>query len=300
MAEVNPEGTISSKMDYAFKEKVEELSKGKIKIDLHFTATLGDEQTIMELLRRKDSTIHLERISAFNMSAYDCNKSSLLASPYTFKNKEHFWKFASSPLAQEVLTESYDNGVGVRGLFFGEEGFRHFFATRPLNSISDFSSLKLRTTSDPIMKDLAHGLGADSVTVAFADLYSALQTGVADAAEQPLANYLANHFNKTAPYMILDGHTLGVTEVIISSAVWDSLSKEQKAVLTEAGKYAGTVCRKISEEAEEKAKDQLLKEGVVFKEIEDLEPWKKACAHTISDITKDDRDFYQKIMSLAD
>ncbi len=299
MAEVNPEGTISAQMDQAFKEKVEELSGGKIKIDLKTGGILGDEESVMGLQRKPGNTIHLQRISAFNVAALGCEKSSLLVIPFTFANKDHFWKFATSEAAQSILNEPYEDGVGLKGLFYGEEGFRNFFATKKLSSPQDFNGIKLRITSDPIMKGIASGLKANAVSVGFADLYSALQTGIADAADQPLANYLANHFHNIAPYMVLDGHTLGVTEVVIASETWDKLSKEQRQILTEAGRYAGEVCRKVSQEAEDAAKAQLLAEGAVFTEVSDLTPWQTASADIIAESAKAAPELYQEILDLA-
>ena len=161
MAEVNPDGTISAEMDKAFKQKVEELSGGKIKIDLQMGGTLGDEESVMALLKKPNSSIHLERISAFTLTAHGCQKSSLLTIPFTFSGKEHFWNFAASPFATEILDEPYEKGVGVKGLFYGEEGFRHFFSTKPLSGTEDFAGLKLRITPDAIMKGVADGLKAD-------------------------------------------------------------------------------------------------------------------------------------------
>ena len=299
MAEVNPEGTISAQMDQAFKEKVEELSGGKIKIDLQTGGTLGDEESVMALMSKPNSTIQLQRISAFNIAALGCEKSLLLVIPFIFADRDHFWKFAASKAAQSILNEPYEDGVGVKGLFYGEEGFRNFFATRRISSPQDFNGLKLRITPDPIMKGLAEGLKANPVSVSFADLYSALQTGIADAADQPIANYLANHFHNIAPYMILDGHTLGVTEVVITSETWDSLSKEQRQILIEAGKYAGQVCRKMSQEAEDAAKAQLLAEGAVFTDVSNLTPWQEASAKIIAESAKANPDLYQQILDLA-
>lgn len=299
MAEVNPEGTISAEMDRVFKEKVEELSGGKIKVDLNFGGTLGDEQTIMELLTKPGSTIQLERISAFNLAAYGCEKNTVLAIPFTFSSKEHFWNFANSALADEFLTESYEKNIGIRGLFFGEEGFRHFFATQPLTDIKDFKERKIRVTSDPIMLGIAQGLKANPVSVNFADLYSALQTGIADGAEQPIANYLANHFHRVAPYMILDSHTLGVTEVIITAEAWDSLSKNQQDILLEAGKYAGEACRKFSQEAEDRAIKQLEADGAHFATVNDITPWKEACTDIITKSSAVAPELYKEILDFS-
>ncbi len=298
MAEINPEGTISAEMDKAFKEKVEELSGGKIKIDLHFGGTLGDEESVLKILMQSHGSIHLERISTFNLPSRGCEKTSLLIIPYTFSSRSHFWNFANSELAQTILNEPYEKNIGIKGLFYGEEGTRNFFSTKEIKGIEDFSGLKLRVT-DSVMKSLAEGFNATPVSISFGDLYGALQTGSADAADQPLANYLGNKFHQVAPYMILDGHTLGITEVVISSECWDSLSEKQQDIILEAGKYAGEVCKKISQEREEKARAQLVKEGAKFTEITDLSSWQKACEGIISDTAKADSLLYQKILHLT-
>ena len=116
-------------------------------------------------------------------------KSKLLSIPYTFVNREHFWNFATSDLAPDFLLEPFENGTGVRGLFYGEEGFRHFFTVDPVNSIEDLAGMKLRVSNDPVMNGMVNGLGASPTVVSFGELYSALQTGVVDGAEQPIANY---------------------------------------------------------------------------------------------------------------
>lgn len=299
MAEVNPEGTISSRMDKAFQEKVEELSHGKIKIDLQVGGILGDEYNIGEFMKKPKSSIQLERISAFMLASDGCQKSSVLTIPFMFSSREHFWKFANSSYADEILNEPYEKGIGVKGLFFGEEGFRHFFSTKPLSGIADFKGMNLRITPDDVMTGIAKGLLANPVSVNFGDLFMALQTGKADGAEQPIANYLANQFHKVAPYMILDGHTLGVTEVIITSECWDSLSEEQRNILLQAGKYAGEVCKKISQEVEEESKKKLEADGVHFADAGDLSLWKEAAKEIISKHSQAEPKLYESIQNLA-
>lgn len=81
----------------------------------------------------------MSRISAFALTSYGGQKSMLLSLPYTFVSREHFWNFATSDLAQEFLMEPQENGSGVRGLFYGEEGFRHFFTTKEISGIEDLA-----------------------------------------------------------------------------------------------------------------------------------------------------------------
>ena len=300
MAEVNPAETIAGQMDQAFKEKVEELSEGKIKIDLQCSGILGDVDSVMDLMLKPHSTIHIHRMSAVNMAMYGCKKSALLSIPFTFSSKEHFWRLAESEDADVILNEPIEKGLGLRGLFFGEEGFRHFFSTKKIEKVEDLKGLKVRGTNDKAMQGLIAGVKATSIPVNYADLYVALQTGAIDAAEQPIANYLANHFNAVAPYMIFDGHTLGVMEAVITEECWQSLTKKQQEILLEAGKYASDFCRKLSQTEEDKVKAGLLAEGAILTDVDDIRPWQKACAAVIEEGAAADPDFYQTILSYAE
>jgi len=248
MAEVNPADTIVGQMDQAFADKVAELSDGTIEINIMFSGVLGAEEDVLDTMLGGGGTIDISRISAFALTSYGGEKSMLLSLPYTFESREHFWAFATSDLAQEFLLEPVENGTGIRGLFYGEEGFRHFFTVDEISGIEDLAGMKIRVSNDAIMNGLVEGLGASPTVVSFTELYSALQTGVVDAAEQPIANYQSNAFPEVAPYLILDGHTLGAVQVVITDDAWNSLTEEQQAIITEAGEYASNYCREISED----------------------------------------------------
>ena len=194
--------------------------------------------------------------------------------------------------------EPHDNGLGVRGLYYGEEGFRHFFTVKEVKGLEDLKGMKLRVSNDPIMNGMVEGLGASPTVVSFNELYSALQTGVVDGAEQPIANYKSNAFQEVAPNLILDGHTLGAIQVIITDEAWDKLTEEQQNILMEAGKYASDFNRKISEEAENKVLDELKAEGINVVEVPDIQPWQDACKDIIESSTKDQAELYQQILDM--
>ncbi len=297
-AEVNPLDTIVGRTDTAFVEKVEELSGGSINIDLQASGVLGSENDVLDAMLGGGGTIQMSRISAFALTSYGGDKSKLLSVPYTFANREHFWKFATSDLAPEFLLEPHENGSGVRGLFYGEEGFRHFFTTEPVETMEDLAGMKLRVSNDPVMKGMVEALGASSTVVAFGELYSALQTGVVVGAEQPIANYKSNAFQEVAPNLILDGHTLGAIQVVITDEAWDSLTEEQQGILMEAGEYASQYNREISEQAENEVLQSLIDEGVNVVEVNDIKPWQEACKDVIAEATKDNVALYQEILNL--
>lgn len=297
-AEVNPLDTIVGQTGTAFKEKVEELSDGKIKIDIQASGVLGSENDVLDTMLGGGGTIDMSRISAFALTSYGGEKSKLLSIPYTFENRDHFWNFATSDLAPEFLLEPHESGAGIRGLFYGEEGFRHFFTVDPVNSIEDLAGMKLRVSNDPVMQGMVEGLGASPTVVSFGELYSALQTGVVDGAEQPIANYKSNAFPEVAPNMILDGHTLGAIQVVITDEAWDKLTEEQQNILMEAGQYASEFNRKISEEAENKVLEDLKAEGANIVEVTDKTPWQEAVKDVIDAATADNAELYQKILDL--
>ena len=298
-AEVNPlDGTIVGEMAKAFKAKVEELSGGSVVIDIQAGGVLGSEDQILDNLLMGGNITDISRISAFALTQYGCEKASLLSIPYTFVNEDHFWNFAASDLAQEFLNEPQELGLPLRGLCYGEEGFRHFFFKSEVKGLEDLKGLKIRVSSDPVMTGMVSNLGASATTVAFTELYSALNTGVVDGAEQPTANYRSNAFQEVAPYLLLDGHTLGALQIIITDNGWAKLNEEQQGWIMEAAKYASQVCREKVAEIEAQTFELLRQDGATIIEVEDKAPWVEACQPTIKANTEKLADLYQQLLDM--
>lgn len=301
MAEVNPDTSIVGQTDLAFKEKVEELSGGSITIDLQLNGVLGAEEDVLDTMLGGGDTIDISRISAFALTSYGAKKSTLLSIPYTFQDRAHYWAFVNSDLAEEFLNEPQEVGLPLRGIFYGEEGFRHFFTKtdKPVESLEDLAGMKLRVSNDPIMTGMVNGLNASATVVSYNELYSALQTGVVDGAEQPIANYASMAFYEVANNLILDGHTLGAIEVVISDNAWNKLTPNQQACIIEAGKYAQDFNAALSEDEENKVLDELREKGVNIVEIDDKSAWAEACSQVIEENTSDQAELYQQILDLA-
>ncbi len=299
-AEVNPIDSIIGQVDSAFKEKVEELSGGSITIDIQAGGVLGSENDVLDSIMSGSNQIDISRISVFALNSYGVKKTVLCTLPFVFESREHFWKFANSgALAQEFLNEPQEIGLPVRGIFFGEEGFRHFFTRAPITGIEGLKGLKLRVSNDPIMNGLVEGLGASPTVVSFGELYSALNSGVCDGAEQPIGNYKANAFDEVAPNLILDGHTLGAIQVIITDSGWNKLTEGQQAVIMEAAAYAQSFNQQYVEGAEQKVLDGLKAGGCNVIEVADKAPWAAAVQNIVSQYTSGDLGaLYQQIQAL--
>ena len=303
MAEVNPvDGTICGAMDMAFKEKVEELSGGQILIDLQGGGVLGVEADILDGITGGTGTVDICRISAFALTSYGTKLAKLLSLPYTFTGRDHFWAFTESELGQKVLDESMELGLGIKSLYFGEEGFRHFFSGegKPIATPADCKGMKIRVSNDPVMVGMVEGLGGTPSPVSMAEIYQAMGNNTIDAAEQPVANYLANSFQETGPNLTLDGHTLGAMMTIITEKAWNKLTPEQQGWVVEAGKYASKVCREQSEAKENAALEQLKAQGINVIEVTDKTAWQEACSKVIAEnVTDDLKATYDELLALG-
>ncbi len=297
-AEVNPLDTIVGQTGSHFKEKVEELSGGSVVVDVQASGVLGSENDVLDAILGGSTSIDISRISAFALTSYGCNKSKLLSIPFTFNNRAHFWNFAGSDLAPEFLNEPQELGLPVRGIFYGEEGFRHFFTVKPVATIADLKGMKLRVSNDPVMNGMVEGLGANPTVVAFGELYSALQTGVVDGAEQPIANYKSNAFPEVANNLILDGHTLGAIQAVITDNAWGKLTANQQAAVMAAAADTQKFNADLSESAENKVLDELRASGCNVVDVDDKTPWQEACAKVIKDNTSDQAELYQKLLDM--
>ena len=297
-AEVNPLDTIVGQTATHFKEKVEELTGGSVVIDVQASGVLGSENDVLDAILGGSTSIDMSRISAFALTSYGCNKSKLLSIPFTFENRAHFWNFANSELAPEFLNEPQELGLPVRGVFYGEEGFRHFFTVKPVSGIADFKGLKLRVSNDPVMNGMVEGLGANPTVVSFGELYSALQTGVVDGAEQPIANYKSNAFPEVANNLILDGHTLGAVQAVITDNAWGKLTANQQAAVMAAAADTQKFNADLSETAENKVLEELRSSGCNVVDVDDKTPWQEACAKVIKDNTSDQAELYQKLLDM--
>ncbi|NLW56440.1 MAG: TRAP transporter substrate-binding protein [Firmicutes bacterium] len=172
-----------------------------------------------------------------------------------------------------------ESGSRMVGLFYMDEGARNFFTVKaPVTKLSDIKGLKIRVQSSALMLDTIAALGANPTPIDYAELYTSLQTGVVDGAENPPASYYSNKFYEVAPYYVLDGHTFSPSVVLCSEITWNKLSKEDQQILLEAGKLTEEYNRNAIEAADQKAYADLKAAGVTITELEDPEAWQEAMA----------------------
>ncbi|MCQ2240255.1 TRAP transporter substrate-binding protein [Treponema sp.] len=299
LAEVNPPDSVVAQMDQFFANEVKRLTNGEITIEVNSSSILGDESAVInEMMTTKK--IDLARISLFTLTTIGSQKAAVLTIPYLFNDRDHFWKFAKSDLASEILDEFSSRPDGLKGIFLAEEGFRHFFSTHPLKDIGDLSGRKIRTTTDPILTEIINDFGSKAIHIPFYDVLKELLVETIDTAEQPIVNYRSNFFDSAAPNVILDGHTIGVIEVVITNKAWEELTKSQQIAFLKAGENASAYCRETCEKRENIVIDSLKSTGVNIVEVKDKTPWKNACSETIRKQAIKNTYLFEHITEMAD
>lgn len=298
-AEVNPIDSTDGGWAKYFKEQVETLTNGSVVIDIQASGVLGAESDVLDGMISGGGTVDLARVSCYAMNTYSCNKSALLGLPFIFESREHFWNFVNSDLGEELKAEPSEAQLGVTALYYLEDGFRSFFFKDAVNDISEMKGKKIRVSTDQIMTGMVNGFGAAPTVVSFNELYTSLQSGVVDGAEQPLPPYESNAFNEVAPYIILDEHTLATSYVIISDQSKAKLSDEQFAAIQEAGKATEKYCQQEAARLDEECRTRLEEKGVTFIEVPDKAPWREACSAVTEKFVPGVEDVYQGILDCA-
>lgn len=273
--DVNPTGHVLLDSAEFFAEKVSEMSNGRIKIELYPSGQLGDDNEVYQALQM--GAVDLYRGNSASLTDFGDMEVTALALPYIFRDRAHFWAVAGGDIGDRVLENIQSTGSRMKGLFYMDEGARNFFTTdKPVTKIEDLKNMKLRVQNSALMLDTISALGANPTPIDYAELYTSLQTGVVDGAENPPASYYSNKFYEVAPYYVLDGHTYAPSVILMSEITWNKLSAEDQAILVDAGNLTEAFNKDAIEAADNKAYEDLKAAGVDITTLEDPEKWSGA------------------------
>ncbi|SNR68472.1 TRAP transporter substrate-binding protein [Puniceibacterium sediminis] len=212
-------------------DRVEELTNGDLKIRVYANSQLGTQRESMELVQ--NCSLDMAKSNTSELEAFDTDYAAFNL-PFLFQSEEHFWNVINGEIGQDVLDASVDHGF--RGISYLTEGARSFYANKPILSPDDLKGMKIRVQPSPSAIRMVELLGASPTPISWGELYSALQQGVVDGAENnPTALTTGRHGEVTKHYS-LDEHTMVPSVVVISNCAWDDLSDEEKTALNEAAK----------------------------------------------------------------
>ncbi len=238
-------------------EMVKEKSGGKMVVQIFPNEQLGNEKECIESLQL--GYLAMTKTSTAAMESF-VPKLQVFGVPYLFRDSEHFWAAAKGPAGRELLLEGQDKGL--RGLCYYDAGARSFYAKKPINTPDDLKGMKVRVQNSLMSVKMIRAMGGAPTPVSWGELYTALDQGVVDAAENnPPSICSARHY-EVCKYYSLDEHTRLPDMLIISTKVWNNLSPEFQQILQESVDESVEYQRKIWAEAEEQDMKTMVDAGL--------------------------------------
>lgn len=275
--ELNPDGHVAAKTAMYFAELVKEKSNGKIEIEVYPSGQLGDQKTEIQAVQM--GALDMFRVNASFLAESGVDELKVLDLPYIFRGIDHVWNVIDSPIRKELLGSIDSTDIKLKGIGFLPENPRNFFFTEAkVTSVDDMKGLKLRVPESEIYLDTTSAFGASPTPIAYSELYSALQTGVVDGAENPLTGYDANKFYEVAKFYTFDSHNMAPSLMVFSEMSWNKLSEENQKIINEAWRESEEWFRELSAKNSVELKKSLEEKGVEFFEVTDKEAWIEAVA----------------------
>jgi tripartite ATP-independent transporter DctP family solute receptor len=209
-----------------FNKKLTELSKGTLSINQYPGAQLGTEAQTLQKVQTGD--IDFVMLSTANASTAQ-PESGVFSLHYIFRDEAHAIKVLADPAVIAAMKELYAAKMkGAHMLGLGSQGLRHMYGKKPVEKVADLKGVKVRVQATVTEDTLFPAYGAQVVHMPFGEVYTSLQTGVVDMAENGINNYLVNKHYEPAPVLSLTEHEANNAALFVSDKVWSSLTDEQK------------------------------------------------------------------------
>ena len=256
-SDTHPDGYPTVEAVKAMGKMLEESTGGKLCIEIYHSAQLGQEKDTIE--QTQFGAIDLNRVSLgpFNNIIEETQVPSL---PYIFRSVDHMHKVMDGPIGQEILDAFAAHDL--IGLAFYDGGSRSFYnKEKPIKSMADLKGMKFRVMQSDMFVDMVSALGANATPLPYGEVYSSIQTGVIDGAENNWPSYDTSGHFEVAKYYTLDQHLIVPEVLVMSKKSWDKLSAEEQAAVREAAKASVPVMRELWVAQEKKSEDKVRAAG---------------------------------------
>lgn len=238
-------------------ERLEEKSGGKMKIEIYPNAQLGSERESLELLQI--GSLGMTKISSGVMANF-APELEVFGLPFLFRDREHRFEVLEGEIGKDLLNAGIDQRL--KGLTFYDAGSRSFYSKEPIREPADLEGLKIRVMQSQAAIRMVKLLGGSPTPISPSELYTALQQGIVDGAENnPPTFYLTRDY-EICKYYTLDEHTSLPDELVIGTPVWNKLSEKEQKWLKEAAVESTEYQKEIWREAELEALEEVKKAGV--------------------------------------
>jgi tripartite ATP-independent transporter DctP family solute receptor len=268
-SDTHPEGYPTVAAVEYMGELLEERSNGRICVEVFHSAQLGEEKDTIE--QTQLGVIDLNRVSLgpFNNIIEETKVFSL---PYIFRGTDHMHNVVDGEVGQSILNEFSNHGLV--GLAYYDGGSRSFYnSKKPIKSIDDVEGLKFRVMQSDVFVDMVSALGGNATPLPYGEVYSSIQTGVIDGAENNWPSFESSGHYEVAGYYTLDQHLIVPEVLVMSKKSWDGLAPEDQELIREAAKESVPVMRELWAAREKASEEKVRAAGVEIVEDVDKTPF---------------------------
>ncbi|MFT3963256.1 TRAP transporter substrate-binding protein [Propionivibrio sp.] len=224
-----PEDHAVHKAVMRFAELVKERSNGEIEIKVFANGVLGGEREMLEQVQ--NGVLEMTKASASPLETFSADYK-VFNLPFVFRDRDHFFRVLTSPVGESILASSKKRGF--IGLAYYDSGARSFYAKKPINTPDDLKGLKIRVQQSPTTIKMIQALGATPTPMAWGEVYSALQTGVVDGAENNVTALTNGRHGEVCKFYAETEHQIVPDVLVMSSVRWDSLKKQHQEIIKKA------------------------------------------------------------------
>ncbi len=275
-------------------DRLEKISDGKMKIKIYPSGQLGSERELLELLQI--GSLSLTKVSAAIVENF-APKFRVLGLPYLFESSEHMYDVLDGPIGEGLLVEG--EKFRFRGLCFYDAGSRSFYTKeRPVNEPADLEGMKIRVMKSNTAMNMVSQLGGSPTPISFGELYTALQQGVVDGAENNPPSFYSSRHYEVCKYYSLDEHTSVPDVLLVSLEWWENMTEQEQKWLKQAALESVPYQRQEWAKSVKESLDAVKKAGV-----EIIRPDKSKFSSEVGPIYesyKDQAELYELILRIKE
>jgi tripartite ATP-independent transporter DctP family solute receptor len=274
-SDVHPDGYPTVAAIVSMGKKLDAATNGRLSVQMYPSMQLGGEKEAIE--QAQVGALALARVSVGALGPV-VDELNVFNLPYLFRNTAHMQKVIDGPIGQELLDKVTNNPkAGLVGLCWMDAGARSLYDTKKaIRNIDDLKGMKFRVMGNPMFVDMMNSLGGNGVAMGYDQVFSALQTGVVDGAENNPPSFVFDNHYQVAKFYTLDEHLIVPEILVMSKKTWDALSPADQALVKKVGREAQFEERALWVIYEKAALDKAKAAGITITEIADKKPFQDA------------------------
>ncbi|WCF11876.1 TRAP transporter substrate-binding protein [Edwardsiella piscicida] len=262
-------------------KEVQQLSNGNMRIRIYPSSQMGSARETLELLQ--NGALDMTKGSASDLESFD-NVYAIYNMPYLFKDQQHFDNVVYGPVGKEIMDSTKDKGFFAMSAYVA--GTRSFYAKKPITSPADLKGMKIRVQASPTTIKMVELMGGSPTPISFGEVYTAMQQGVVDGAENNVPSWVQTRGIEIANVLSEDEHASIPDYLVIATKTWEKLTPEQQDILTKAARNSEAYQQKLWDQVDAESRAQAKAMGASIVSV-DKAPFRAAVQPLYDEFRKD-------------